>query len=67
MCIAVQEIDCIINSAEYLKEVALNYTEFLMATVNLREQLTEQRLLDTFHDFDIQMKGLILFLTYVRR
>jgi calcium-dependent protein kinase len=46
------EIKAIINRADYLKLGSLNYTEFLMATVNLKEKLSDQLIHDTFCHVD---------------
>jgi calcium-dependent protein kinase len=53
------ELKSIIKRADYLKLGKLNYTEFLMATVNLKEKLTDQLISDTFHHFDAEKKGFI--------
>jgi Ca2+-binding EF-hand superfamily protein len=57
--VASSELDSIINRAGYLKSGKLNYTEFLMATVNLKETCTDELITETFSHFDSKGKGYI--------
>ncbi len=56
---AADEMKKIIKAADYLKRGAVNYSEFMMATINLKEQLTDQLLMDTFMRFDTDRSGRI--------
>jgi calcium-dependent protein kinase len=53
------EMKSIIKRVDYLKHGKINYTTFLMATVNLKEKLTDQMIYDTFNHFDESKKGFI--------
>jgi calcium-dependent protein kinase len=57
--IASTELSDIINRADYMKLGKLNYTEFLMATVNLKETCTDELITETFSHFDSNGKGYI--------
>jgi Ca2+-binding EF-hand superfamily protein len=50
--VASSEIQRFIDKADYLNLGRLNYTEFLMATVNLKEICSDDIIVDTFNHFD---------------
>jgi Ca2+-binding EF-hand superfamily protein len=57
--IEVREIKEIIRAVEHAPHHKINYSQFLMATVNLREELTENKLFDVFQFFDTQGSGFV--------
>jgi calcium-dependent protein kinase len=56
---AASEINRIVEHISNGHEGKINYTDFLLATVNLKEKLSEQMLFDTFKHFDTENKGYI--------
>jgi Ca2+-binding EF-hand superfamily protein len=46
-------MDKLLNSVNYLGSGKLNYTEFLIATMNKKKLLNEERLYDLFQHLDI--------------
>jgi calcium-dependent protein kinase len=58
-CADDDEIEAIINEVDYGGDRIINYTEFLSATISVKEILTEQRLLAIFKYFDTSDTGTI--------
>jgi calcium-dependent protein kinase len=50
---AEKDMDKLLNSVNYLGSGKLNYTEFLIATMNKKKLLNEERLYDLFQHLDI--------------
>jgi calcium-dependent protein kinase len=57
--VANHELRAVVSKADYLKLGKLKYTDFLMATVNLKDSLNDDLLADTFSHFDNTKKGYI--------
>lgn len=53
------ELDEIIDEVDYGGDRIINYTEFLSATISVKEILTQERLLAIFRQFDINGNGRI--------
>lgn len=53
------EIQQIIQQIDYSDNHMINYSEFLAATINVKEYLTNERALAIFHGFDIHDTGFI--------
>ncbi len=56
---AAKENEQIVNSIAHANEGKIQYSDFIMATINLKTQLSEQMLYDTFKHFDSENKGYI--------
>ena len=54
-----KEIQEIIKQIDYDENDKINYSEFLAATINVKQYLTNERLLAIFHSFDIHDTGYI--------
>ena len=59
LTLASSELEQIVNSVDYMKNGTIRYTDFLMATVDLKEKLSEQMLFETFKIFDVENTGYI--------
>jgi Ca2+-binding EF-hand superfamily protein len=57
--ISKREVRKIIRAVEAAPNHKINYTEFLMATVNLGQELTESKIYDVFQYFDNSGSGSI--------
>lgn len=53
------EIDKIIREIDYIGNGKINYTEFLAATLQIRDSLTEEMLWRLFKKFDVDDTGFI--------
>ena len=56
---ASDEIENIVQKVDYLEHGMINYTEFLIATLNYKEKIGDQLIHDAFSLFDIENKGYI--------
>ena len=54
-----QEINEIITNLDYAKNHKINYTEFIAATINVQNYLTEEKLDAIFNTFDVDGTGQI--------
>lgn len=52
-------IDGIVKKVDYLEHGKINYTEFLMATMNYKDNIGDQLIYDAFALFDTENKGFI--------
>lgn len=59
MNLAGEELTQIMNRVDYLKQGKINYIDFLTATIDLKEKLSEHMLFDTFCRFDVEKRGYI--------
>ena len=59
MNVSGQEINDIISQMDYHGNKMINYSEFLAATIDIRNFLTESRLKAVFHQFDTDSSGKI--------
>ena len=59
LTLASHELEQIANSVDHMKSGKIRYTEFLMATINLKEKLSDQLLFETFKIFDTENIGYI--------
>jgi len=57
--ISESEIMSIINEVDYFGNQKINYSEFIVATINLDEFLNENKLLALFNQFDTDGSGII--------
>ena len=56
---AKKEIDQIIENLDYLNIGKVNYTEFMVAAVDLKETNADELLLECLHKFDMDHEGYI--------
>lgn len=54
-----EDIDKIIDEVDYGGDKIINYTEFLSATIRVKEILTEDKLMAIFKQFDMEGTGKI--------
>ena len=54
-----EEIQAIIKELDFAENKRINYSEFIAATINVNEFLTEERLMAIFNQFDIDNSGKI--------
>ena len=54
-----KEIDSIIAELDFAENKRINYSEFIAATINVSEYLSEERLQAIFNQFDIDNSGYI--------
>ena len=54
-----EEIQAIIKELDFAENKRINYSEFIAATINLQDFLSEQRLQAIFNQFDIDNTGQI--------
>lgn len=54
-----EEIQAIIKELDFAENKRINYSEFIAATINVSEYLTEERLQAIFNQFDIDNSGKI--------
>ena len=54
-----QSLENVIAEVDYYGNKQINYSEFLSATVNLSQYLTDQKLQSLFHQFDTDDSGAI--------
>lgn len=59
MNIGAEEIQNIIAELDFAENKRINYSEFIAATINVSEYLTEERLQAIFNQFDIDNSGKI--------
>lgn len=59
MAVSGEEINEIISQADYHGNNMINYSEFLAATIDIRNFLTDSRLSAVFHQFDTDSSGKI--------
>lgn len=57
--ISSEEIEDIISEIDVQGNQKINYTEFIAATLNVKETLTEAKLLTLFKSFDLDNSGFI--------
>ena len=54
-----QQIDQIINEVDYFGNGKINYTEFMVATLDMKSFLNENKLQAVFNQFDTDGSGVI--------
>ena len=54
-----EEINNIIKELDFAENKRINYSEFIAATINVKEYLTDERLQAIFNQFDIDNSGKI--------
>ena len=54
-----EEINNIIKELDFAENKRINYSEFIAATINVQEYLSEERLQAIFNQFDIDNSGKI--------
>lgn len=54
-----EEIKNIIKELDFAENKRINYSEFIAATINVSEYLSEERLMAIFNQFDIDNSGKI--------
>lgn len=59
MNINAEEIQSIIKELDYADNKRINYSEFIAATINVSEYLSDERLQAIFNQFDIDNSGKI--------
>lgn len=53
----VNEVDDIINQLDLAKNGKINYSEFLSATIDINQMMTQQKIMSLFKTFDINNDG----------
>lgn len=59
MAIPEDKIDEIIEEVDYFGNKKINYTEFLVATLDIKSFLDDQKLQAVFNQFDTDSSGMI--------
>jgi Ca2+-binding EF-hand superfamily protein len=58
--VSINEVDKIIENVDYDKNGLINYTEFLSATLNTKNFLTEEVMQTLFDHYDVNRRGYLL-------
>ena len=59
MSLGKEEIQSIIENLDFAENKRINYSEFIAATINVSEFLSEERMQAIFNQFDIDNSGKI--------
>ena len=59
MSIPIQKIDNLIKEIDYFGNQKINYSEFLVATVDVQQFMDDHKLQEIFHLFDTDNSGYI--------